>query len=64
MAAELMGLREAARYAGVSHETVRSWHAAYGLGEMREGVLFIDRQALRRIMRAKAVLRKPDAAEA
>jgi hypothetical protein len=28
----IKGLRAAAKYAGVSHETIRTWHREYGIG--------------------------------
>lgn len=53
---EIVGLREAARLAGVSRMAVSQWCRRYDIGELHEGVWRIDRGALMRIVKARAVL--------
>lgn len=49
-------LREAARHAGVSYQAIRQWILEYHIGEMVEGRYHIDRDALERVMAARAVI--------
>lgn len=53
---DFITLRAAARSVNVSHETVRSWCLRLKVGELRNGRWHVSRAALRRIMRARAVL--------
>jgi hypothetical protein len=55
MASEIVGLAAAAEFAGVSHPTILVWCDRHGIGEKRDGRWFINRSALRRVMKAKAI---------
>ncbi len=55
---EIISLRAAAKVANVSHTAIKQWCDAYNIGELRDGRWHIDRAALKRIMRARAVLER------
>lgn len=45
-------LRSAAAYAGVSHEAIRNWSVAYGIGKFENGKWSISKEALDRVIAA------------
>lgn len=51
-----MSLREAGRYANVSHECIRLWAIAYGIGELSNGRWRIDRAKLEPLAQARAAV--------
>lgn len=57
---EIVGLREAARIAGVSRMAVSQWCDKYDIATKDErGVWRINRAALMKIVRARAILERP-----
>lgn len=55
---ELSSLREAASYAGVSHQTVKNWCKRYGIGKLKGGRWHVSHPRLIMIMAAKQTLRR------
>jgi hypothetical protein len=46
-------LRSAAAYAGVSHEIIRVWSIAYGIGNLENGKWAVSKDGLDRIIAAR-----------
>lgn len=61
MSSEISGLVRAAQIARVQPSTVREWCLRYGIGRKDGARWYVDRKALRRIMRARAELGRVDA---
>lgn len=53
---QIIGLRQAAKIAGVSRVAVGKWCDKHDIGVMIDGVWHIDRAALMKIVRARLVL--------
>lgn len=51
---EFMSLREAGRFAGVSHECIRIWAIAYGIGQIEDRRWKISRAKLEALAAARA----------
>lgn len=59
---ERLSLRDAAKYAGVTHTTIKRWCSEFEIGETIGGRVYIDRGKLQRIIRARLVLQRGRAA--